>query len=209
MTIANVGTRGPRPAIFLDKDGTLIDDVPYNVDPARVCLTRGAREGVTALQAAGYALVVVTNQSGVARGLFGGEALLIVRARIEALLGRRLDGFYWCPHYPAGVVREYAIACGCRKPQPGLLTRAAGELGLDLARSWMVGDILSDVEAGCRAGCRTALLGQPPDPLSLAPQYMPTLVAGDLAEAARRILGATGKSGERSALDDPRPAPRA
>jgi D-glycero-D-manno-heptose 1,7-bisphosphate phosphatase len=210
MTIANVGTRGPRPAIFLDKDGTLIDDVPYNVDPARVRLTRGAREGAAALQAAGYALVVVTNQSGVARGLFAPDALLAVRARIEALLGRGFDGFYWCPHYPAGAVHEYAIVCGCRKPQPGLLTRAAGELGLDLARSWMIGDILSDVEAGCRAGCRTALLGAVPDALPLEPQRTPTLVASDLGEAARRILGLSqSKPGERSACDESRPVPRA
>ncbi|WAS89779.1 D-glycero-alpha-D-manno-heptose-1,7-bisphosphate 7-phosphatase [Nannocystis punicea] len=175
-----------RPAAFLDKDGTLIDDVPYNVDPAHVRLTRGARDGAWSLRAAGYALVVVTNQSGVARGLFSPHDLLGVQARIEDLLDLELDGFYWCPHLPAGAVPEYAVVCDCRKPAPGLLRRAALDLGLDLARSWMIGDIASDVEAGRRAGCHTALLAaSPPAP---EPRHAPTLVAADLAEAARRIV---------------------
>lgn len=199
-----------RPAVFLDKDGTLIDDVPYNVDPARVRLTRGAREGVAMLRAAGYALVVASNQSGVARGLFTHRDLLAVRLRIEQLLELRFDGFYCCPHLPAGAVAEYAIVCGCRKPEPGLLTRAARELGLDLARSWMVGDILGDVEAGRRAGCRTVLLHPDGDPRewSREPERAPTIVAADLGEAARRILAAA-RPGERSPSDAPRPPARA
>lgn len=183
-----------RPAVFLDKDGTLIHDVPYNVDPARVELTLGAREGVRMLRAAGYALVVASNQSGVARGLFTSDDLSRVRARIEHLLDLALDGFYCCPHLPDGKVVAYAIACECRKPRPGLLTRAARELGLDLGRSWMVGDILSDIEAGARAGCRTALLtcgsgafgASGTEPFD-CPLRTPTLIAPDLHDAARRI----------------------
>jgi histidinol-phosphate phosphatase family protein len=186
----------PRPAVFLDKDGTLIDDVPYNVDPAHIRLRPGARDGVHALQAAGYALIVASNQSGVARGLFTVPDLLLVRATIESQLGLRLDGFYCCPHYPDGIVAKYAIACGCRKPRPGLLRRAASDLGLDLARSWMIGDIMSDVEAGWRAGCRTALItGDTTDIHDT--RRGPTIVAADLADAARRI--AVVLAGERSA----------
>jgi D-glycero-D-manno-heptose 1,7-bisphosphate phosphatase len=183
-----------RPAVFFDKDGTLIHDVPYNVDPSLVQLTAGAREGVKLLRAAGYALVVASNQSGVARGLFTPEDLQHVRARIEHLLGLRLDGFYCCPHLPAGCVAAYSIVCECRKPGPGLLTRAARELGLDLARSWMVGDILSDIEAGSRAGCRTALLLGESAIVDSAieadaePLRIPTVVAPDVQEVARRIV---------------------
>lgn len=180
-----------RPAVFLDKDGTLIDDLPYNVDPARIRLTGGAREGVRALRRAGYALVVATNQSGVARGFFAPDALAGVRARIEGLLGLPLDDFRFCPHLPGGRVPAYARACACRKPLPGLLTCAAADLGLDLARSWMVGDILHDVEAGTRAGCRTVLLlGGSETEWQLGPLRVPTLLAPDLAAAADAILAA-------------------
>lgn len=191
MTLSFRTSPGPRPAVFLDKDGTLVDDVPYNVDPARVHLTAGARAGARMLRAAGYALVVVTNQSGVARGLFPVEALGPVRARLEELLGLPLDGFYVCPHHPDGSVPAFATDCICRKPLPGMLTRAARDLRLDLARSWMVGDILHDVEAGDRAGCRTALLLSGGETAwRPGPHREPTLVATDLEGAARRILHA-------------------
>lgn len=150
-----------RGAIFLDKDGTLIEDVPYNVDPALIRLMPGVGEVLRSLQEAGFALVVVTNQSGVARGLFPESALGGVEARLRELLaedGVTLAGFYACPHHPEGTVPEYAQDCDCRKPGPGLLRRAAGELNLDLDASWMVGDILNDIEAGRRAGCRAVLL---------------------------------------------------
>ncbi len=147
-----------RPAVFLDKDGTLVEDVPYNVDPVRVRLMPGAAEGVAALHAAGFALVVVSNQPGVAFGLFGAGALEAVRLRLRDLLeqaGAPLAGFFFCPHAPGPDRRP---ACGCRKPAPGLLIDAARDLHLDLASSWMVGDILDDVEAGRAAGCRTVLV---------------------------------------------------
>jgi D-glycero-D-manno-heptose 1,7-bisphosphate phosphatase len=148
-------------AVFLDKDGTLIEDVPYNVDPQRLRLTQGATEGLRRLHEAGYRLIVVSNQSGVARGLFTEEALELVRQRLVELLaeaGVPLAGCYWCPHHPDGSAAAYAVECDCRKPRPGLLLRAAREHGLELNRCWMVGDILNDVEAGRRAGCRTILI---------------------------------------------------
>jgi D-glycero-D-manno-heptose 1,7-bisphosphate phosphatase len=189
----------PRRAVFLDKDGTLIDDVPYNVDPERMQLAPGAREGLPALHVAGYRLVVVSNQSGVARGLFAEAALALVEARLRELLagaGAALTGFYYCPHHPAGRVPEYAVACDCRKPAPGLLRRAAAELGIDLAASWLVGDILDDVEAGRRAGCRTVLINNGNETeWRDGPHRIPHFTAPDLGEAARRILAADAATG--------------
>jgi histidinol-phosphate phosphatase family protein len=183
-----------RPAVFLDKDGTLIEDVPYNVDPQKIQLTSGAVEGLTALHEAGYPLVVVSNQSGVARGRFSEEALLCVERSLRRLLaayGIPLAGVYYCPHHPEGTVKPYAVACRCRKPRPGLLRRAAAELGIDLAKSWMVGDILDDVEAGRQAGCRTILIDNGNETEWLdGPFRRPNHRAADLAEASRLILAA-------------------
>jgi D-glycero-D-manno-heptose 1,7-bisphosphate phosphatase len=182
-------------AVFLDKDGTLIEDVPYNVDPARIRLSAGCAEGLRALDAAGYRLLVVSNQSGVARGLFAEEALAAVEKRLRELLaevGVSLAGFYYCPHHPEGKVAAYARTCNCRKPQPGLLRRAAAEHGLDLARSWFVGDILDDVEAGHRAGCRTVLLEKGNETeWRPGPFRDPDLRAADLAIAAQMIVKQT------------------
>lgn len=169
-------------AAFLDKDGTLIVDVPYNVDPALIALAPGAREGAAALHAAGYALVVVTNQSGIARGLFEPAALDAVEARLRALLLVPIAGFYHCPH-------EAGDACDCRKPQPGMLHRAAAELGVTLAESWMIGDILNDVEAGNRAGCRSVLIDNGNETEWLDDRWRrPDHIVGTVAQAARAIL---------------------
>src|SRR4051794_7454471 len=138
------------PAIFIDKDGTLIDDVPYNVEPERIRFMPGAVEGAQRLHAAGYALVIVTNQAGVARGYFAEDALAGVEQRLRHLLaghGVKLAGFYYCPHHPDGSVPRYTQECACRKPLPGLIHRAASELKIDLTNSWLVGDILNDIEA--------------------------------------------------------------
>ncbi len=148
-------------AIFLDKDGTLIHDVPYNVDPERIQLQPGAGQCLKALQQNGYKLVLISNQSGVARGYFAEKALKNVEGKIQDLLAPynvKLDGFYYCPHHPQGTVAAYAVSCTCRKPMPGMLLKAAKELDLSLSGSWMVGDILDDVEAGNKAGCRTILI---------------------------------------------------
>lgn len=183
-----------RKAIFFDKDGTLIDDVPYNVDPARMRLARGAAEALGALHGAGFGLFVISNQSGVARGYFAEEALGAVADRMGDLFGSAgvpMGGFYYCPHHPEGSVPAYAVACGCRKPEPGLILRAAREHGIDRARSWFVGDILDDVEAGHRAGCRAALIdGRGGPGPGVGALRRPDLVAPDLSEAARRILEA-------------------
>lgn len=176
-------------AIFLDKDGTLIDDVPYNVDPGRITLAPGAVAGLRRLSRLGYRLLVVSNQPGVAQGRFDIGALEPVRQRLAQLLseqGAHLEGFYYCPHGPDE-------GCACRKPLPGMLLRAAAEHRLDLAASWMIGDILDDVEAGARAGCRTILIDNGNETLWLrSPLRTPTWIASDLDAAAQLIQATRG-----------------
>lgn len=151
--------RAGRPAVFIDKDDTLVQHVPDGVDPARLSFVPGALAALAALATAGHALIVVTNQSGLALGSFTRaqfaqmQAALLRRLQQEA--GVVLQDFVVCPHAPGLAGRP---ACLCRKPAPGLLLRAARMHNLDLGASWMVGDVLDDVEAGRRAGCRALLL---------------------------------------------------
>ena len=178
-------------AVFLDKDGTLIEDVPYNVDPEQIRLTTGAGNGLQQLHQMGYQLIVISNQSGVARGYFPESALAAVEQRLCALLELfkvPLSGFYYCPHHPEGKVAEYAIECDCRKPAPGLLFQAARDRDIDLTASWFIGDILNDVAAGRGAGCQTILLdnGNETEWL-LSSERIPHFRATDLAEAATII----------------------
>jgi D-glycero-D-manno-heptose 1,7-bisphosphate phosphatase len=179
-------------AVFLDKDGTIIENVPYNVDPALIRLTPGTEEGLRLLHRAGYPLFVVTNQAGVARGYFPESALTIVEARLKELLadfGVPLAGFTYCPHHPEGSVERLAIACDCRKPASGMILRLAAEYDIDLARSWMIGDILDDVQAGRGAGCRTILIDSGNETKwILSPDREPHHRAPDLAAAARHII---------------------
>jgi len=181
-----------RRAVFLDKDGTIIENVPYNVDPDRIRLSPGADVGLKALHGAGYLLFVVSNQAGVARGYFPESALQAVEARLRVLLaafGVPLAGFTYCPHHPEGSVQGLAMACDCRKTAPGMIVRTAAVHGIDLARSWMIGDILDDVQAGRSAGCRTILIDNGGEAKwILSPDREPHFRAPDLAEAARCIL---------------------
>jgi histidinol-phosphate phosphatase family protein len=178
-------------AIFIDKDGTLVEDVPYNIDPQRVRLAERAVDGLRALRAAGFRIVVITNQSGVARGLFGEGEVRAMGSHLAELLdaeGAALDGFYYCPHHPDGHIPDYAVGCDCRKPAPGLIRRAAADLRLQLEASWMIGDIATDIEAGAAAGCRTALVNRRPDVELRQLAQQPDVVAPDLAAAAARIV---------------------
>lgn len=184
---AVMSTPPARPAVFVDRDRTLIEDPGYIADPAQVQLLPGAAEAVALLRAAGYPVVVVTNQSGIARGLITEEQLAAVHQRLQALLqqqGTGVDAIYYCPYLdgPEAVVESYRRASSLRKPQPGMLLAAARELNLDLESSWMVGDSVSDIEAGRAAGCRTIRLGKPGAD-AVADHY-----AEDLKAAARRIL---------------------
>ena len=169
------------PAIFIDKDGTLVDDVPYNVDPARIVLSAGAAEALSELAGRGFRLIVVSNQPGVALGYYRAEALRAVEARLRELVPA-LSAFYFCTHGPAA-------GCKCRKPAAGMLLRAAREHRLRLEHSWMIGDILDDIEAGRRAGCRTVLLDNGNETeWQLTKARFPDLVVADLAEAAASIM---------------------
>jgi len=179
-------------AVFLDKDGTLIEDIPYNVDPALIRLGPGAEEGLALWHERGYRLIVVSNQPGVAHGYFPESALAAVEDRLRELLtaiGVPLAGFSYCPHHPDGKVAALARACACRKPAPGMIVRAAEVQGIDLARSWLVGDILDDIQAGRSAGCRTVLLENGHETRwVLTPDRQPHHRVPDLAEAARVIV---------------------
>jgi D-glycero-D-manno-heptose 1,7-bisphosphate phosphatase len=181
-------------AIFLDKDGTLVNDVPYNVNPDLIQLTWLAGPALQLFQQMGYALFVVSNQAGIAKGFFTEASMPPVKQRLAELLaqyGVALNDFYYCPHSPNGTINRYAIGCTCRKPMPGMLQRAAHEHGIDLSRSWMIGDILHDVEAGRRAGCQTVLIDNGNETeWQMGPQRTPHLTAPNLYAAARMIAAA-------------------
>ena len=150
-----------RPAVFLDRDGTLNEDVGYLDRLERLTLFPWSLDAIRLLRRAGFAVVVVTNQGGVARGLVSEPFVEEVRRVIDdrlATIGERLDGHYCCPHEPHASIPRYRRECDCRKPRPGLLHRAARELGLDLARSVVIGDKWSDVQAARSAGAGAVLV---------------------------------------------------
>jgi D-glycero-D-manno-heptose 1,7-bisphosphate phosphatase len=182
-------------AVFLDKDGTLIENVPYNVDRTRIQLRPGAVDALLLLVGLGYELIVVSNQPGVALGRFPYGALTAVEEHLNDLFlthGFRLADCYWCPHHPEGTVADYALTCSCRKPMPGLLHAAAAEHGIDLSESWLIGDILDDVEAGRRASCRTVLVDVGSETeWKPSPLRKPDVIAKDLLEAAEAIMRAS------------------
>ena len=179
-------------AVFLDKDGTLIDDVPYNIDPDLITLSKNSLEGLKLLQDAGYLLVIVSNQAGIAYGYFEEAALTGVKNKLNALLIKyhiKLSGFYYCPHHPQGKIEVYTEKCNCRKPEPGMLFQAAKELNIDLSASWMIGDILNDVEAGNRAGCRTILIDNGNETEWILNEYRrPEIKCADINQAATYLL---------------------
>lgn len=176
-------------AIFLDKDGTLIKDVPYNVNPEKITLESGVAEGLKTLQQTGYQLIIISNQPGVALGYFEEEKLDAVWEQIEKISGVRFDGFYYCPHFYHGTVKKYVRDCSCRKPEAGLILKAAGDLGIALDRSWMAGDILNDVEAGKRAGCKTILINNGNETeWVLSPERTPDFTVKSFAQLTELIV---------------------
>ncbi len=178
-------------ALFLDRDGTLVHPVHFPSRPEELHLYAHLGPPLRALQEMGFLLIVITNQSGLARGYFSQADLDRMHAHLRAELERmhvRLDSIYYCPHHPEGSIAELAIACECRKPRPGLLLQAATEWNIDLARSWFVGDILDDVEAGNLAGCRTVLVDLGTEPPPASPVRRPTFVADSTRHALESIL---------------------
>ncbi len=179
------------PALFLDRDGVIIEEVNYLGDVEQVRLIPRAADAIARVNRLKLPVVVVTNQAGVARGLFPEERVAEVHARLDLLLrpaGAWIDRYYHCPHHPTVGAPPYRAVCECRKPRPGLLLRAAADLGLELGRSLLVGDKVSDLEAGARAGTRTILVrtghGRVARVDELARDRLNLLgVAADLAEA--------------------------
>ena len=184
-------------AIFLEKDGSLVEDLPHDVkmhfEPRRIRLGSGAGPALRLLARLDYRFFVVSHQPGIAQGRLRDSAMEAVGDRLTDLLFREnltLDGFYYCPHDPLGTVAPYAVECHCRKPQPGLLLKASFEHTIDLRASWVIGDVLHDVEAGNRAGCRTVLLDNGKESeWRLGPRRIPTRMASDLYAAAVLIAG--------------------
>lgn len=179
-----------RSTLFLDRDGTLVYPIHYPSCPEELRIYAGLGPALHNLQGLGFLLVLVTNQSGVARGYFTEADLDRMHAYLRDELREmdvRLDGVYYCPHHPEGIIPELAIACECRKPRPGLLLQAALELDIDLAHSWMVGDILDDVEAGNLAGCHTVLVDLDTEPPPDSPLRLPTFVARNTLHALNII----------------------
>jgi len=173
-----------RGAVFLDRDGTLAEDPGYLHEAAEVRLLPGVADGLSRLAAAGWPLVIVSNQSGIARGLFGPEAFAAVNRRVEELSGVRFAGAYFCPHHP-----DVTGPCACRKPALKLFRDAARDLRLDLARSWFVGNRAGDVEPAAPLGGRAVLVARaaPDADLALArDRGIP--VAADFLAAASLIL---------------------
>jgi D-glycero-D-manno-heptose 1,7-bisphosphate phosphatase len=178
-------------AVFLDRDGTINREVDYLSDPDDLELLPGAAAALRRLQEAGYLLCVVTNQSGVARGLFDEDRLLEIHRRLEELLGAegvRLDWIRYCPHHPTEGRSGYRAQCSCRKPRPGMLLEAAAALQIDLDRSWCVGDSMRDVRAGELVGAMGLLVrtGKGEEQAGRARRQVE--VVDDLAAAADRIL---------------------
>jgi D-glycero-D-manno-heptose 1,7-bisphosphate phosphatase len=152
---------GSRPAVFIDRDGTLTDEVGYVNHPRRLRLLPRSAEAIRRLNDAGIPAVVVTNQAGIARDYFSEDVLRAVNAELVTQLaasGAKLDGLYVCPHHPSEGKPPFRMACECRKPKPGLLLQAAQEMDLDLARSVMVGDKPSDLEVAPKVGARAVLV---------------------------------------------------
>src|SRR5688572_6304744 len=185
-----------RPAVFFDRDNTLIVSDGYLGDPTKVVLVDGAAESVARVRQLGYATVVFSNQSGVARGMFAEDAVHAVNARMdEQLLDANptavIDRHEFCSFHPEATVEAYRQESPLRKPRPGMILQAAERLALDLSRSWVVGDAPRDVEAGHAAGCRTILIKDPtlpPSPAAnSASDVEPTFVVSSLREAVAGI----------------------
>jgi D-glycero-D-manno-heptose 1,7-bisphosphate phosphatase len=184
-------------AIFLDRDGTLIHDPGYLADPDGVRVLPGVADALARLRREGFLLVVVTNQSGIARGKVTVERYREIAARLEARLadqGVELDATYFCPFHPDGTVEPYAREHEDRKPSPGMWLRAARDLDLDLARCTSIGDGERDVVAAKRAGTRAVLLagGRDKWPLPVGGPYDPDFVGRDMREAVIWILDQEG-----------------
>ena len=201
-------------AVFLDRDGVInkliyhheqgIIDSPFTVE--QFSLINGVAEAIKKLRENDYKVILVSNQPGIAKGFLSRDNFQKIRKRMNDLLtvsGTGLDGEYYCLHHPEAEIRRLRIKCECRKPEPGLLLKAAGEMDIDLSQSWMVGDGITDIQAGKRAGCRTILIGRMKCELcELMGKHdaAPDFIALNLKEAARYILTKGGQQWKSSLI---------
>lgn len=188
-----------QPAVFLDRDGVIIEDVDLLTQPSEVRLFESVPQAIQTIKQAGFRVVVVSNQTVVARGLATEDEVKAINNYIQSLLvqagGDRIDAFYVCPHHPNATLPAYRLVCECRKPRPGMLLQAAEEHNLNLQASFMVGDRITDIIAGMKAGCRTIMVRtgmheakpiETTDPLDTSVQ--PDFVCGNLGQAVAWIL---------------------
>ena len=188
---APIARNPKRRAVFLDRDGTVVEDIGYLTDPSQLKLLPGTVDGIRLLQDQ-FLIVIVTNQSAVARGLLDEERLLLIHRELAAALYNRgvfLDAVYACPHHPMFGAPSYRVQCYCRKPQPGMLLQAGDDFDIQPGLSFMIGDGVSDVLAGQRAGvAATVLIASHKINSGLPSNARPTYVASNLYEAAKLIL---------------------
>ena len=185
-----------RPALFMDRDGTISEEVGYVNHPSRFRLFPYTAEAVRLLNENGWLAIVVTNQAGVARGYFSEDIILQIHDRVRQELAHesaRLDAIYYCAHHPSVGEPPYRLDCDCRKPKPGLIQRAAADFEIDLERSWMVGDRYGDVELARNAGLHAAFVlsgyGRGEWEFQRASwKTEPELVAEDLLAAVQKII---------------------
>lgn len=183
-----------RAAVFVDRDGTLIEESGYLNDLSRLIFFPYTVDAVRQLNRGGFAVVVITNQAGIARGIVPEAFVDTAHRHIQERMrvgGAQIDAFYYCPHHPDGRLTALSIKCECRKPEPGLLLRAARELDLDLDRSFMIGDRFHDLEAGRTAGAKTVLVRTgygATEERAQDPARRPHAVADNIAGAAAWIL---------------------
>ena len=181
---------GTHAAVFLDRDGTINEEVGYLSRMEQLRILPQTFEAIRLVNDAGMKAVVVTNQSGIARGYFTEEFVRSVHDRINELLaarGARIDGFYVCPHHPVYGNGIYKQECSCRKPKPGMLLRAAAEFNIDLSRSYMIGDMLKDIETGKKLGVK-GILVRTGYGMNIVRTDMPAYIAEDILEAVQWIL---------------------
>jgi len=179
-------------AVFLDRDGTVIEDVGYMESPNQIKFITGSIEAIKSLNEAGYKVVVVTNQAGVARGIVTEDMLQTIDKTLHKWIlngGAYLDGIYYCPHHPEYGVYPYKQVCECRKPAPGMIKKAEKDLKIDLSQSFMVGDKATDVELGKRIGIKSVLVltgkgSRDKERLTVKPDH----IAENLSKATNWIL---------------------
>lgn len=180
-------------AVFLDRDGVIIQEPPhYAHELSQLELIPKSADAIRLLNENGFVVIVTSNQAGIAHGYYQEEdAILFHQAMKENLAkeGAYIDAIYYCPHHPEAKIERYRLDCNCRKPKPGMLTRAAKELNIDLKQSYVIGDKLSDIEAGKRAGCKTTMVrtGHGVEELK-SNEIDCDYVANDLHDAVQHIL---------------------